>query len=347
MEGDMRFPGKAIVLGVLLLHCPSAQSQRIDLDTQALSQDKAGGYWMDWEPTQSRLMLRRDVENSAAPAIKAIDTKGKTLALYPLRDFSGSSYLDVWDATGAPNGDVVMSVILAYGPRKPKPIAVKSLLLTYDSAGTLRAVWDVKPYHHHIVAMDAAGNVFAFGHADGQSGTYPLIVKYSPQGDVVAKFLPTSLFPTKDAVVDPTGIGAPRMFIKNDKLFLFVAATQEIFAYSLDGALERRTSLKSAFDQLVERHGLAYVQMAELSIDTNQNVIAQLILYPKDRMAQKIIALARFAPGGALVALAPQAVGSNQERFLGLTNADEPVYLERTSTRGSLFVDLTKHYASP
>jgi hypothetical protein len=333
----------ALVIGLLIFQVPSVRSQRIEFDTRAQSEDKGGGYWAGWEPVQGRLVFRRDVADPSLPAVKVLDVSGKTLALYPLRDFPGASYIDIWDAKGAPSGDVIISAILGYGPRKKGPVPLKSLLLTYDSTGTLRKVWEVDPYHHHLVAVDSQGNVFAFGDARDSSHDYPLLIKYSSQGDVVKKFLPANLFSSKDSVVRG---GEPRMFIKGDKLFLYVAATQELFTFSLDGVLLSRTWLGAAYQRIVELNGGGSIRAFEFSADLYGNIVAEVRIYPKDNGQPQTLALAKFAPDGSLKGLQARPAGSSRGEFLGLTTADQPVYLQQ-SERGSLFVDLDKHYELP
>lgn len=331
------------VIGLLIFQVPSARSQRIEFDTRAQSEDRGGGYWAGWEPIQRRLVFRRDVADPSLPAIKVIDVSGKTLALYPLRDFSGASYIDIWDAKGAPNGDIIIAAILGYGPRKKGPVPLKSLLLTYDSAGTLRKVWEVDPYHHHLVAADSQGNVFAFGDARDSSHNYPLLIKYSPQGDVVKKFLLASMFSSKDSVVRA---GEPRMFIKGDKLFLYVAATQELFTFSLDGVLLSRTWLSAAYQRIAELNGGGSIRAFEFCADLHGNVVAEVRIYPKDKGKPQTLALAKFAPDGSLKGLQARPAESSKGEFLGLTTADQPIYLE-VSEKGSLFVDLNKRYELP
>ncbi len=333
----------ALVIGLLILHVSSARSQRIEFDMRAQSEDKDGGYWAGWEPVQGRLVFRRDIADSSLPAVKVLDASGKTLALYPLRDFPGAGYIDIWDAKGTPDGDVIISAILGYGPRKKGPIPLKSLLLTYDSTGTLRKVWDVDPYHHHLVAVDSQGNVFAFGDARDSSHSYPLLIKYSPQGDVVKKFLPANQFSSKDAVVRG---GEPRMFIKGDKLFLYVAATQELFTFSLAGVLQSRTSLGAAFQRIVDSNGGGSIRAFEFGADSHGNIVAEVQIYPKDSGKPRTLVLAKFAPDGSLQGLLSRPAGSISGEFLGLTAADQPIYLEQ-SEKGSLIVDLDKHHELP
>jgi len=295
------------------------------------------------------LVLRRDVNEPNVPAVKVIDASGKTVAMYPVRDFSGASYIDIWDAKGTPNGDVIIAAILGYGSRGTKPIPVKSVLLTYDSTGTLRKVWDVNPYHHHLVAGDSAGNVFAFGDADDSSQSYALLVKYSPQGDVMKKFLPADLFPTKDASVRSSRSqnGESRMFVKNDKLFLYIATTQEMFIFFQDGVLLAKTQLVGVYDRISMQYGGAYIRTFEFGVDSSQNIIVELRVYPKEKAKEQSLILAKVAPDGSLLGLSARSAQSSPRQFLGLSNNDSPIYLEDDPVSQTMMIDFTKRYNLP
>ncbi len=341
---------KTVLLGIGVLCCfPAvARPQRLELDSQFEAPGKNAGYWANWDAIQERLVFHRDVDDPALPAVRVVDHLGKSLALYPGRDFSGSHHVDIWDAKGAPDGDIVISAIVAYGPRNRAPIPTKLLLLTYDSAGTLRRVWDVKPYHHHLITIDSAGDVFAFGHSDSTSGNVPLIVKYSPQGEVLKEFLRANLLPMGAGAVEAhSNTGETQMFVKDNRLILYIAPTQELFTFSLEGDLLTRMQLSTTFGRVAQLTESAAVQSFEFGIDSNQHIIAQVRLYPKDRAKPSSLALIRIAPDGSFVSATPPVAGKNDEHeFLGLTKTGAPVYLE-LSNKGSLMVDLNKHYELP
>jgi hypothetical protein len=337
----------AVALILALLGARAATSQQIRFDVKASSTDNAGGYWIKWDAGLQQLLCSRDVGEASLPAVRIVDARAKELALYPLKDFPGADHIDIWDAAEAPNGDVVIAAIIAYGPRKTA-VPVKSLLLTYDKTGTLRAVWDVKPYHHHLVAADAAGNVFAFGDKDSSSDTYPLLVKYSRDGEVVKEFLSTSLFPTKDAVVtsEPSH-GASQMFIRDEKLFLYISATREWFTFSLDGNLISRVPLAAALSDIRKQNDVIGSVPGTFSVDSNRDIVVQVRLYPRDSSKPQTTGLARFAPDGSFRGLTRlEDVKLHPARFLGLTMEDLPVYLEPT-TPNSVTVDLTKRSEMP
>src|SRR5437660_97597 len=86
------------------------------------------------------------------------------------------------------------------------------------------------------IQFDSSGNVFALGDGGAATGDYPLLVKYSPTGEVVGEYLSSGLFAAKDSVVDlKSSYGEPQMFIRNGRLRLWIAATRELYTFSPDG----------------------------------------------------------------------------------------------------------------
>jgi hypothetical protein len=134
----------ATVSFILLASSTRVLAQRMSFDISGEPKG-AKSYQGYWDPVDHRLIWYRDVDDPSLPAVQIQQPNGDKVTLYPLKDFSGANYIDIWDATGAPNGETVIAAILAYGPRNNRPIPVKSLLLTYDATGTLRKVWDVDP----------------------------------------------------------------------------------------------------------------------------------------------------------------------------------------------------------
>jgi len=305
----------------------SAFAQEILFDASA-EVGGGRGYQVQWDSDSRRMIAYRDTSEPNLPAIRVFSSSGSNVSLYPLRDFPGATYIDIWDLTGVPNGDIVVAAILAYGPRNTKPVPVKSLLLTYDETGTLRKVWDVKPYHHHRVAADSAGNVFALG--DGGSGDYPLIIKYSASGEVLKEFLPSGLFSAKDSVVDLTSPnGEPQLFVKSDHLHVWIASTRELFTFSLDGVLLSTTSLSAAVQSIADLSGGSQVRFLGLRLDSNQRIISQVQLWPKDQKRSTGVALARINPNGSFDSWIEPISGGDVHRFLGLTTNDKTVFLEK------------------
>jgi hypothetical protein len=211
----------ALLVASSLLIPAAAQEIKVDLGGGA---GLGSGYFDKWDSVEDRLILYRDVRNPDSAAVRVISpTGGSGTAVFPLRDLSDAQRMTVWDAAATPDAGVVVSVIAEYGPRETKPVPIKLLLLTYDSAGGLRKVWDTAPYHHRLVAVDKQGNIFGFGSGDLSNKKSPLLIKYAPDGTVLRQFLPADTFDLGDQVVSNSQYGKSEMFVDQDKLDLWLA----------------------------------------------------------------------------------------------------------------------------
>jgi len=339
-------PTVAVVL--LLSVSPPARSQQIVFDFESLPRATGGGFWPTWDPFLERVIFRRDVKDTDEAALLVVPREGQGLAICTLGDFSGASRINIWDAQGSPNGEVIASAVVTYDSRERETPLVKQLLLAYRSDGTLRKAWDSNPYHHHLVSGDSEGNIFALGDADDMPSDYPLLVKYSPQGQVVAAFLPATTFPRGDQIFWGAGQkGQSQMFVKQGRLFLYVAATQEFFSFSLQGQLQSRVSLASAFDRIAEKNEAVALSTYVLSVDSRGDIIVQVGLFKQEPSKSNLYALARIAPDGTLKSTTVPGVAATAGfPFLGLTTSDTPVYEEPYGS-ASVRVDLANHRDLP
>jgi len=316
-------------------------AQRIVFDSSVDICSKPG-FQVEWDSESQRMIAYRDTSEPACPSVRVLSSSGSNVTLYPLKDFPGANYIDIWAVTGSATGEVIISATLGYGPRNTRPIPIKSLLLSYDATGTLRKVWNVDPYLHHHVAADSVGNVFALGEKGGASGgDYPLLIKYSPTGEVLGETLSTGLFSSKDAVVvSGSPNGEAKIFIKKDHLLVWIAATQELFTFSLDGVLLSRSSFSSAIQQMVDLSGGTRVRVLEVGVDSNQGIVFQVLLRQK-LPAKAKVALARVTPDGSFENWIEPSSDGDVHRFLGLTADDKNVFLEKVSQK-TVAIDLNR-----
>lgn len=332
---------------------PQASSaQRVVFDDRA-NPRLSFGYQMKWDPLLERIIafhedLRAPTDDPNQPAVRVASSSGKVLSIYPLRDLPGATYIDISDVAGAPNGDIIVAAILGYAPRNARPIPVKEFLLTYDQGGTLREVWDQYPYDFERVAVDSSGDVFALGDANFKD-PYPLLIKYSPSGDIVGKYLSSGLFPQKDMVMALNNRnGEPRLFVKNDRLYVWIAATLQLFAYSLDGNLLSVTSLSQGAHTIADLSGASWVRFFNLGVDSSQAIVCEVGLAlkdPSDPSGKK------WKGGGAVVRLNPDGSfdkwilpvtsGHGRRPFLGLSKTDKPLFVDRFGPY-SVGIDLSK-----
>jgi hypothetical protein len=279
-----------------------------------------------------RAIAYRDVNDPNFPALRILSSSGRSVSIFPLKDIPGATYIDVWDVSGAPTGDILVAAILGYGPHNVKPVPIKSLLLTYDATGTLRRVWDVQPYHHHRVAGDAVGNVFALG--DGRAGDYPLLIKYSPTGEILREFLSSGLFSANDSVVDMNSAnGEPKLFVKNGRLYVWIAAIRELYTFSLDGALLSSTSLSDGVQHMADETGSSQVRFLELDADSKQEIIAQVQLWPKDHNVPAAVGVVRLKANGSFDSWVASPSRADVHLFMGLTSGDGLAFLDKVRDR--------------
>jgi hypothetical protein len=137
------------------------------------------------------------------------------------------------------------------------------------------------------------------------------------------------LFSDGDKVAIDHHNGENGTFVKNDHLFVWIAATQEMFTFSLDGSLLSRTSLSSALTNMANLTDSARANVLELRSDAAHRVIAQVQLWPKDGSLARL-AVARTATNGSFESwVEPPLPSGAGHRFLGLTFDDKPVFLEK------------------
>jgi hypothetical protein len=142
-------------------------------------------------------------------------------------------------------------------------------------------MWQVNPYHHHKIAVDRSGNVYALGHRIDARPAKNLIVKYSPKGTVIREFLPVDLLPNgQDTVLLNGRVGDNHLWIAGERLRLYVAATQELLEFDLDGVLARRLALGNQLVTLAKAAGGTRAQIRMVpSVDEPQAMFAQLAVW--------------------------------------------------------------------
>ncbi len=277
-----------------------------------------------WDPVQSNLILYRDINDVALPAVRAYDSRLKARApIYPLKDFPGAVGLDIWSIAAAPGGMTVLAAVLQYGG-----LNNKNFILTYDALGNLRRLWDVRPYHHHQIAVDREGNVYGFGHREDRGEgrdepDYTVLVKYTPNGSVSWEALPRSAFPYDlEIVVTSAGTLEHSLMVANDGLVLLVSTTRELLKFSLkDGSLNRRLQLSSLLDRIAAEAGLAAAKVVCMSVAADAALVLQLRLEPKNENASPAFVMARISHDGSSYSRLGSVVSTpTMGAFLGLSS---------------------------
>jgi hypothetical protein len=324
-----------ISMGLILCFAAVAVATAQDMPLDVKDDLRTGvGYFQKWDPVQDTLVLYRDIDNLQASAVRLVRPDGTGSVIYPMRDFPEARRISVWDATAAPDGGAVLSVIVSYGePGTPQPVPVRSVILTYDTRGSLTRLWDVRPYHHFRLAADGSGNIYALGARDSTNPAYPMLIKYSPTGEVLWQLLPANTYGSGDRVVtDPSPNGKNQMSIYNGELFIFLAEPFEVWRYSLDGSRLSRLSVKPALDHLASSTpSFMRVEVTRAAIQADR-LLLQIQLWPRDPHAKVKFAQVSMPSGGSEAQLLGSLSNSpSPGPLLGVTGAGEPIFLEQTT----------------
>jgi hypothetical protein len=318
------------VAGLVLLAQCSGQVAEFSLEIPFPAESTQALY--KWDPVHAQLILYRDVTDPAFPAARAYDSRFRARApIYPLKDFPGAIAADLWSVAAGPGGATVVSAVIQYGG-----LNNKSLLLTYDAHGSLRKLWDVRPYHHHQVAADREGNVYAFGHRDDRGEErnepdYPLLVKYSPSGNVVWESLPRSAFPYDVEILVTNAETLEHSFvITRDSLVLFVSTTKELLKVDLrDGRINDRSQMSPILNRLAAEAGLAFGKIICLGIAANGDLIAQLRLEPKSPNKPPGFVMAQISRSGSSYTRLGDVLSiPSMGAFLGLDSEGKCLFLK-------------------
>jgi hypothetical protein len=290
----------------------------------------ANPFFCKLDNVQQVLLCINDVESSTVVGAEMYDLTGHALLrVYPLKDFPAAKAFSVWDATATPDGGMAITGVLTLSEKEK---SVRQLLLTYGKQGQLLKLWNVTPYHHHLLAADATGNIYAFGdRIDIGTGVnapdYPLIVKYSPGGGIEAEFMPRKMF-TSDVVDTNPHDGMNRMQIVGGELVLLLASMKEAVWFDLNGELERRVSLKEVLTDISTAYGTPFEIMG-FAVLGSGGYLAQLRVQPKEPVSNVPILFVRISNDGKAFELIKHAGSHAEVGYLeGITSSGKSVFLK-------------------
>ena len=288
------------------------------------------------DPAHNVLIFYRASWKEASPAVRVYaEGLRQARAFVPLRDLPLLESISISDVAATPDGGCLILGVLHYPGRR-----IEHAILRYSGSGVLNQLWRMEPYDHHKLAVDRAGHVFAFGHRldarfPPQGPDYPLLVKYSPDGQVLSEFLPASQFPEGVNIVSSRArFGELLLFVAEDSLFLFVGATGELFRFDLEGQLLERKSLSTALEEIAVQAGSVRAEVISLSLLKESNVVAQLRLWPRDRTTEPFaFQIVQIGPGGfSWKVLSQRTPLPYPGFFLGISNDSKFLFLGQLRT---------------
>jgi hypothetical protein len=291
-----------------------------------------------WDSIHKILIFARDATQGDTTApILAYHAKTTPVSISPLNDFQGAASISFWGISGAPNGAVITSTTVVYGPGR-----VRHLILTYDEKGKLIKVWDVFPYLFNDLAVDSKGNVYGFGGRleksdDDADGDYALLVAYSPEGKVLWESLPRSSFPWGTEVISGSRNNSNnQVMISGDGLLLYAAAKEEFLRFDLAGKLLGRFPMATLLSRIAGGRGVS-AHFWSLSLTGSGAVIGQVQLRPitgpgdiKFQMVELQSDLVNWRP------LTPFGAGVSLGRLLGTGDDGKLLFFARDSSGNSV-----------
>jgi len=221
-------------------------------DATVLAAPFAGdrAFWIKGNPWSTDLLMYRGAAIRGDVAIKVVSQDGHVrLALKPFDDLrkAGIAKISLWDAIVRRDGGVSYVGVVIHDSKSGEQPRASQLMAHYSANGILSRVWDMDPYHHHLIAADRHDNIYAFGHrVDGNNKPpYPLLMRYSEDGAVKATLLTAAdIGESKepDLFVDS---GAHELLSAGDSIVLLLRPKNELVEFR-NGARTHRSMAELA-----------------------------------------------------------------------------------------------------
>jgi hypothetical protein len=330
----------AVVVAFCAATVAGANGQHVVPDLSGDGKARSG-YMAKWDHNAAELIFYRHLDSRSLPAIRLVKPDGRTVAVRPLEDLPGAQGVTIWDVAEAPDGGIVFCATVEYAPPHTKPMPLKALVLTYNGFGQLTRFWDVLPYEHDRIAVDGRGEVFALGQKVADATDYPLLVKYSLDGEVLGTFLPASMFSIGDRVLDfGSPNGDPEMLVHGEELVIWLGPTQELLRLSLAGRVLARDSLENALKSLASETGSKRSKVEHLGLRPDGGVVAQIQLWPPDGSHVGLrTVMVLFSSDRTAARPISSIMEANQSgRFLGVAEDGNLVFLEAGTQRPQLVI---------
>ncbi len=296
----------------------------------------AGPFFCKWDTVQQVLLCIRDADGTEDVGAEVYDSTGHELfRVYPLRDFPGAESLSIWDATATPDGVAIAGVLILSEKNG------RQVTLTYGKQGQLLKLWNVAPYHQHLIASDATGNIYAFGdRVDIGNGAkapdYPLIEKYTPDGKVNAEFLFRKTFNTDVTDAIPNA-GMNKMQIIGGQLVLLLTSAKQVLWFNSNGTQDRQVSLEKVLNDVSVAYSGSPVEVMGFAVLGSGGYVVELRVLPKDAAKAPPVLLVRVSNDGTSFELITSARTQAEVGYLeGETNTGKLVFLKGSGDNETL-----------
>src|SRR5580693_2638695 len=251
--------------------------------SQIIPDDQVFGLYR-WDAARGVLFFRKNflLRKMNSPLRSYNDDgsqRGADINLF--KDFPDIQEATVDDFAAGLAGTTCIAAELIYGPR-----TVKNVVLTYDSAGYLRAVVDIAPYSAEAITADDQGNVFVLGErSDEREGDapHPLLIKYDPSGNVVGRALNSDLFKDGSDGIQYFGRGYERvsasLSLQDGNLYVYAPDENEVLVCAVDGKILRRAKLDDVLLSVARSDKVHRAAIADVGFTDENHVVLYLTEY--------------------------------------------------------------------
>jgi hypothetical protein len=165
---------------------------------------------------------------------------------------------------------------------------LKNVLLTYDSAGALRAVIDTAPYAAEAIAADDEGDIYLLGErANEREGdaSYPLLIKYDPSGRMVGRAIYTNLFKSGSDAIQDFGPGdqlvSAALTLRGGNLYVYAPSEREVLVCSVKGRVLRRAKLSDVSAKIAQADKARRAAISDVTFVDENHVVLYVTEYVK------------------------------------------------------------------
>jgi len=229
-----------------------------------------------WDGSNSVMFLGAGLLQKSDPPIRAYANgiqRGPDLDIF--KDFPGLSDLIVDDVTAGPNGSTLAAVVLRFSEK-----SVRHVILTYDSDGALKEIWDTEPYYHLAIVADPNGNVFALGNRlddDPTKPSYPLLIEYDHSGNILHEGLQSLVFPMGATGINESGrIRGPSLLLRGQHIIVYAPEANDILVCGVDGMIKSRVNVSDVLERIKKQDKTKRLVLEDVFLVDDNTVILDI-----------------------------------------------------------------------